>query len=225
MECKIKDTRYAAAVESMIGRGDLLCFTATNRNDWKKFLDVCQNTLNVKDITAKVAPQPLSHWQPPMPMGDLAGYGLQDYAIDFIDGPEPVLSMLCDSARLHRTGVSHDDISDAQYEQLKDSPIQSLEEFESAIRQSPGKLKAGGTAQGGIWHVALAGWLNYDQSQLRNAEAHYRRALELAQEAGDGPLIATVLNYRSYLLSTQDRTQDALAVLAEYDAIVEVLQR
>ncbi len=62
---------------------------------------------------------------------------------------------------------------------------------------------------------ALAGWLNYDQSQLRNAEAHYRRALELAQEAGDGPLIATVLNYRSYLLSTQDRTQDALAVLAE----------
>lgn len=62
---------------------------------------------------------------------------------------------------------------------------------------------------------ALAGWLHYDQSHLRNADAHYRRALDLAQEAGDGPLTATVLNYQSYLLSTQERPQDALTVLAE----------
>ncbi len=43
----------------------------------------------------------------------------------------------------------------------KDSPIGTLEELESAVRARPGGLKASGTAQGGIWHVALAGWLHH----------------------------------------------------------------
>jgi tripartite-type tricarboxylate transporter receptor subunit TctC len=40
-----------------------------------------------------------------------------------------------------------------------DSPISSLMDLEQRIRQESGTLKASGTAQGGIWHVALAGWL------------------------------------------------------------------
>lgn len=41
----------------------------------------------------------------------------------------------------------------------QDSPYQSLDDLEQALRESPGSLKASGTAQGGVWHVALAGWL------------------------------------------------------------------
>jgi hypothetical protein len=41
-----------------------------------------------------------------------------------------------------------------------DSPWKSLADLERAIRQNPGQLKASGTAQGGIWHVSLAGWLD-----------------------------------------------------------------
>ena len=40
-----------------------------------------------------------------------------------------------------------------------DSSWKTLGELEQAIRANPGKLKASGTAFGGIWHVALAGWL------------------------------------------------------------------
>jgi tripartite-type tricarboxylate transporter receptor subunit TctC len=40
-----------------------------------------------------------------------------------------------------------------------DSPYRILGELMEAIRSNPGKLKASGTAQGGIWHVALAGLL------------------------------------------------------------------
>ena len=36
-----------------------------------------------------------------------------------------------------------------------DSPYHSLGDILNAIRAKPGKLKASGTAQGGIWHVAL----------------------------------------------------------------------
>ncbi|MCA8982810.1 MAG: tripartite tricarboxylate transporter substrate-binding protein [Planctomycetaceae bacterium] len=40
-----------------------------------------------------------------------------------------------------------------------DSPFATLDALEAAIRSQPGKLKMSGTAQGGIWHVAVAGWL------------------------------------------------------------------
>jgi tripartite-type tricarboxylate transporter receptor subunit TctC len=40
-----------------------------------------------------------------------------------------------------------------------DARWRTLRELEEEIRRRPGALKASGTAKGGIWHVALAGWL------------------------------------------------------------------
>jgi tripartite-type tricarboxylate transporter receptor subunit TctC len=41
-----------------------------------------------------------------------------------------------------------------------DSPYKSVKELADAIKASPpGKIKASGTGQGGIWHLALVGWL------------------------------------------------------------------
>jgi tripartite-type tricarboxylate transporter receptor subunit TctC len=40
-----------------------------------------------------------------------------------------------------------------------DSPARSLADLENEIRSGRRKLKAAGTAQGGIWHVSVAGWL------------------------------------------------------------------
>lgn len=44
-----------------------------------------------------------------------------------------------------------------------DSPYNTLGDLMQAIRANPGKLKASGTAQGGIWHLALAGLLSEQQ--------------------------------------------------------------
>jgi len=41
-----------------------------------------------------------------------------------------------------------------------DSPYTRLGELMDAIRQNPGRFKASGTAQGGIWHVSLYGLLH-----------------------------------------------------------------
>lgn len=40
-----------------------------------------------------------------------------------------------------------------------DSPYKTMEELVAAIKANPGKLKASGTGQGGIWHIAMAGLL------------------------------------------------------------------
>ena len=40
-----------------------------------------------------------------------------------------------------------------------ESPYKTMADLVAAIRANPGKLKASGTGQGGIWHLALAGML------------------------------------------------------------------
>jgi len=40
-----------------------------------------------------------------------------------------------------------------------DSPIKDAAGLIAAAKANPGKLKASGTGQGGIWHLGLAGWL------------------------------------------------------------------
>ncbi|HAW27905.1 tripartite tricarboxylate transporter substrate-binding protein [Gimesia maris] len=43
----------------------------------------------------------------------------------------------------------------------KDSPFQNMQELQDYVKTHPGKLTATGTASGGIWHLALAGWLDF----------------------------------------------------------------
>jgi tetratricopeptide (TPR) repeat protein len=62
---------------------------------------------------------------------------------------------------------------------------------------------------------ALAGWLAFDLSRPREALARYRQALTMASEAGDGPLTACTLNYWSYLLASQDKSGEAVTLLAD----------
>jgi len=40
-----------------------------------------------------------------------------------------------------------------------DAPYKNIQDLLAAIKANPGKLKASGTGQGGIWHLALAGLL------------------------------------------------------------------
>lgn len=40
------------------------------------------------------------------------------------------------------------------------SPYKNMDDLMKAIRANPGKLKASGTGQGGIWHLAIAGMLS-----------------------------------------------------------------
>jgi len=49
-----------------------------------------------------------------------------------------------------------------------DSPYKTVNDLLAAIKANPGKFKASGTGQGGIWHLALAGMLN-DQKMETSA--------------------------------------------------------
>ncbi len=48
----------------------------------------------------------------------------------------------------------------AGFQVRADSPYKTVKDVLDAIKANPGKLKASGTGQGGIWHLAIAGLLN-----------------------------------------------------------------
>ena len=65
-----------------------------------------------------------------------------------------------------------------------DAPWQTLEELEAEVRKNPKQLTSSGTAVGGAWHLALAGWLN--------AAGFAADDIVWVPSAGAGPLSATV---------------------------------
>ncbi|MFK7763976.1 MAG: tripartite tricarboxylate transporter substrate binding protein [Roseobacter sp.] len=58
------------------------------------------------------------------------------------------------------TPIALVDIVPASILVSKDSPFNSLDELLTNAKENPGSLTGSGTAQGGIWHLALAGMLN-----------------------------------------------------------------
>lgn len=61
--------------------------------------------------------------------------------------------------------------------------------------------------------LVLAGWVAWDSGQHSNARERYLRALTAAGEAGDGPLAACVLAYRSYAAEAEGDLRRARKVL------------
>lgn len=124
IECSVADSRFANAIESSLQRNDLLAFTCTNQHDFKILGQNLYGHLKLGDINIRVAKVSLSNFRPPVTSEQLQGLGLNGWLRDYLSGPDPVLSTLCDVSKIHCTGVTLDDRS-ADFDKLRDSPIQS----------------------------------------------------------------------------------------------------
>lgn len=122
MTCSMQDKRYSNHVQSLLQRDDFLCFTAQTRNDHKKLTD--QFFTNMKlAVTVRTVTADLSSFRSPVPQENLAAMGLDGYALGFVEGPEPVLAMLCSEKKLHLTGVALKDISEEQYQKINEDEV------------------------------------------------------------------------------------------------------
>jgi len=119
VECSVTDPRHAGAVESMVQAGELLAFTVTSRADFQKLTRVLYTELRLSNISVRTSIQPLNYFRPPCSTEQLQATGLQSWLIDLLEGPEPVLAMLCDNRMLHQTGFSDRDFSDAERKALE----------------------------------------------------------------------------------------------------------
>ena len=57
------------------------------------------------------------------------------------------------------TPIALVNLDPAGFQVRADAPYKNMADVLAAVKANPGKFKASGTGQGGIWHLALAGWL------------------------------------------------------------------
>lgn len=124
--CSVKDPRYTAAVEAFLGKNDVLTLTAQTPNDFRKLQRHILGTMKLADVTIRSVSQSLDEVnRSPLSPDELKQCGLEGWALDFIDGPEPLLAMLCSSKKLSAAAVSLQDISEEQHHKLVNSACSS----------------------------------------------------------------------------------------------------
>jgi len=124
ISCAIRHPKYAAAVESTLDRRAFLAITTQNANDFQKLGKILngkkeQGGLGLGDVTIRSIERPLSELRnPPVSADEMRKCGLDGWALDFIDGPEPVLAMLCANARVNASGIALRQVTEGQHEML-----------------------------------------------------------------------------------------------------------
>ncbi|GJN81370.1 structural maintenance of chromosomes protein 5 [Purpureocillium lilacinum] len=117
ISCSIKDERYSDQVQSLLQPDDFMCFTAQTKGDYKKLTDQLYRVMSLS-VVIRTCAAPLESFRPPVDANEARTLGLDGFAIDYLDGPAPVLAMLCAEKRVHQSGVALKDHNDAEYERL-----------------------------------------------------------------------------------------------------------
>ncbi|KAK0633280.1 SMC5-like protein [Immersiella caudata] len=117
LSCTVKNPAYSDLVQSTLAPGDMLCFTAQTKDDHKKLSAKFYNDLNIS-VTIRTCVKPLRSYQPPVPRDHLSRLGFDGYVLDYLEGPGPVLAMLCSEKKIHASAVSLKDITSDQHEQV-----------------------------------------------------------------------------------------------------------
>lgn len=123
VECSVKDSRYADAMESLFQKTDFMAFTTQCREDFRKLQKILYTEKGYHDISIRTCSTDLSSLRNPLPNDQIRALGFQHWAKDFLVGPDPVLALLCNENRLHQTPLTIQEISDEQYSKIENSPI------------------------------------------------------------------------------------------------------
>jgi len=125
VECTVQDKRFVDAIESLFQTSALCAITCTNRDDFMLLSNQLYREMRLHDITLRTCMIPLTNHQAPISEKEMQALGLEGWALNYISGPDPVLSMLCGEQRLNQTGVILGDITDQQYASLETSAVSS----------------------------------------------------------------------------------------------------
>jgi len=119
--CSIKDPQYVDAVESCLRYRDFLVITAQTLNDMKKLSDQFAK-MRLGEVFIRQVQEGHSNSQPkPLSKQDFQRAGFDGWAVDFIDGPTPVLEMLISSAQIDQCPIGRGELTDEQYKLLNEN--------------------------------------------------------------------------------------------------------
>ena len=117
--CSVKDPKYADMIETIFQRTDFVAFTTQTKNDFRTLQRALIGELKLHDVAIRTCAIPLESLKAPLPDSELRRMGFEGWAKDYLDGPGPVLAMLCSENRLNQTPVTAGDITDEVFEELQ----------------------------------------------------------------------------------------------------------
>ncbi|KAF2655795.1 P-loop containing nucleoside triphosphate hydrolase protein [Lophiostoma macrostomum CBS 122681] len=124
LTCSVENPRFAAIVENHLRPGDTTAITCTNGQDAqlisKKLLGP---EMGLHHVSIRTVPRGLAYYRNPLTREELRELGFEGWALDYIQGPDPVLAMLCDGAGLHRAAYAPNQLSEEQHKAVEQSPI------------------------------------------------------------------------------------------------------
>jgi hypothetical protein len=90
-------------------------------------------------ISLTVVSQPLAFHRSPVTREELRDLGFEGWLLDYVQGPDAVLAMLCDTRQLHRTAYTSNPLSPVEKDAVEGSPITQYvaarEKYSIAIRR------------------------------------------------------------------------------------------
>ncbi|KAF2689337.1 P-loop containing nucleoside triphosphate hydrolase protein [Lentithecium fluviatile CBS 122367] len=124
LSCSVPDSQYASIVESQLRRVDLMAITCTNRDDAKIVSDKLlgrkdKGGLGLHNIVIRTCPNGRASYHSPLTEVELKALMLDSWISDHIQGPDPVLAMLCDSTKLHRAAYTPRPVSNEQFNAIQ----------------------------------------------------------------------------------------------------------
>lgn len=120
LTCSLRDERYSDLVQAMLMQNDFFCFTCQTRNDHRKLSDQFYKKMGLS-VTIRTCGTDFQTFRSPVSADEVRSYGLDGFAIDFLEGPGPVLAMLCSERFLHSSGVALKEITHQQFDALQNS--------------------------------------------------------------------------------------------------------
>jgi structural maintenance of chromosomes protein 5 len=126
IECSLKDPKYANAIESLFQENDFKAFCAQSISDFNKLQRVLNREMKLHDVSLRVCSNgSMEQFRPPLSEEELKNCGMEGWAVDFLNGPDVVIAMLCEAKSLHATAISLRDITEEQFSFLENSNVRS----------------------------------------------------------------------------------------------------
>ncbi|KAJ1981450.1 Structural maintenance of chromosomes protein 5 [Dimargaris xerosporica] len=110
LEINVSNPAYCGAIETLLPASSMKAFVCQTEEDYRTFTREVNDGLRLKVNAVMFGNKTLDDYPPPVPMAQLQTMGFTQYALDFVDGPAPVLVALCELDRLHATPISRGDV-------------------------------------------------------------------------------------------------------------------
>jgi structural maintenance of chromosomes protein 5 len=119
--CSVKDPKYTDALEALFQKNDFIAFTVQTLKDFRTLQHQLSTEMRLHEpaiIMCSSTFAEASRRPPALESFDLKSHGFDGWALDYVAGPEKVLAMLCNNARLHISPLGLRDISTDEFEAL-----------------------------------------------------------------------------------------------------------